>query len=66
MDVSKHAQSNLVCNNKNVEITRMCIYGEKMINLGVYEYNGVQTEVKMFQLELCTSMWMNLTSHNVE
>ena len=34
MDVSKHAQSNLVCNNKNVEITRMCIYGEKMINLG--------------------------------
>ena len=34
--------------------------------LGVYEYNGVQTEVKMFQLELCTSMWMNLTSHNVE
>lgn len=50
---------------KKVEITRMCIYGEKMINLG-YEYNGVQTEVQMFQLELCTLVWMNLASHNVE
>lgn len=48
MDVSKHARSNLVCNNKKVEITRMCIYGEKMINLGYMNTMEYKQKYKYF------------------